>query len=75
MPIDDVDKQQLGIAVGVVVLSVVAIAAFVFTGAGWLFYILAVITILLGFYMAYTLHKEGAPAAVGQRQPKPKRRR
>ncbi len=52
------EKKSLVIAIGIVVLTIVAFLAFVY-GGGVLFYIIALIAIILGFYMAYRVSKEG----------------
>jgi uncharacterized membrane protein YfcA len=65
------EMRAFTFSVGVVVLSALAVIAFIFSGGSILFYIFAVLAILLGFYMAW--HISNTPQA--QAKPRGKRRR
>ncbi len=52
------DMRPVLVALGVVILSILAIVAFAIAGAGIAFYVLAIIAICLGFYMSYLLREE-----------------
>ena len=58
MPGND-EKTLLFVAVGVVFFSMLAIALFLL-GAGILFYVSAILAIILGFYLTHSLSKSSA---------------
>lgn len=58
------EMRAFSFAVGVVVLTVLALLALILNGGGILFYIIAAITIILGFYMAW--HIANAPEQPGK---------
>lgn len=51
------EKLAIGLAVGIVALSAISIGTFVLTGGSTIFYIVAVIAVVLGFYINYHLSK------------------
>jgi uncharacterized membrane protein AbrB (regulator of aidB expression) len=53
------ESFALGLAVLEVVLSVASVISGVYSHFGPVFYVIAVLTILLGFYMAYTISRLG----------------
>lgn len=53
------EKRSLIVAGGAIVFSIIAILAYVYTGGGIVFYGIAIITLLLEFYMAYRISQEG----------------
>jgi uncharacterized membrane protein YfcA len=69
------EVRSMVMASSVVILSVVAIAVFVFVRSNVLFYIFAAITVIAFLYMAYDLSKPKAPAAVRAIDLGPKRKR
>ena len=62
------DMRPIMVALGVVILSISAIIAFVLSGAGIAFYVIAVIAICLGFYMSYLLKEEERGSKQKQRK-------
>ena len=70
---DNLEKseiQSISSAVAVIVFTIITIMSFVLTGVSILFYALALLTIAVGFYMAYNISREGrAPKAPGAEQP------
>ena len=62
------NMRPIMIALGVIILSILAIIAFVLSGAGIAFYVLAVIAICLGFYMSYLLKEEERGSKQKQRK-------
>jgi positive regulator of sigma E activity len=57
------EAQAFMYSAGVIVLSVIAVVAFIVSGGGILFYVFAVLAVALGFYMAYHISKTPAQAA------------
>lgn len=55
------ETRAFTFSVGVVALSIIAIAAFALSGSGVVFYVFAILAILLGLYMAY--HVSNPPKA------------
>jgi uncharacterized membrane protein YfcA len=51
------EKRAFMFSVGVVVLSVIAVITFAFTGGSIFFYIFAAIAIIFGFYMAWHISR------------------
>ncbi len=69
------EMRNIGLSVGVLIVSALAITAFAYSAIA-LFYVLAVVAVALGFYMAYALSKESGQAqAAAQPTQKAKRRR
>ncbi|MGB9732692.1 MAG: hypothetical protein ACP5P2_01230 [Candidatus Micrarchaeia archaeon] len=58
MDISQADRNALYLSSSVIALTIVAIAVFVVSGGSYLFYLIAIITIILGFYMSYYISKE-----------------
>lgn len=56
------EMQAFAFSLGVIVLSIIAIAAFVFSGGSAFFYLFAVLAVALGLYMAYHISKTPARA-------------
>ncbi len=52
------EKQLILVAVGVVVCTVLAIIVFIINAGAILFYLFAIIAIILGFYLSYNLSRE-----------------
>jgi len=65
------EARNMAIAILVLVLSIFAIAAFALSSMA-LFYLLAVVAIAMGFYMAYSVSRESK--SVQQKAEKGKRR-
>jgi 4-hydroxybenzoate polyprenyltransferase len=61
MEYTETEKRSLAVACGVIVFTVVAVLAFIYTGGGVIFYTIALVTIALEFYMAYRISQEGQP--------------
>ncbi|MGC8662211.1 MAG: hypothetical protein ACP5RT_00270 [Candidatus Micrarchaeia archaeon] len=51
------EKNSVYLSLGVIILIVIAIATFVFAGGGYLFYAIAIVAIIIGFYMSYYISK------------------
>ncbi len=64
----EADEQRLlFMSIGVVVFSITALALFILQS--WaLFFIIAIIGLLLGIYLAYGLSKSGAPQPAQERR-------
>jgi positive regulator of sigma E activity len=63
MQISEKEKKELMLACAVVVLSIIAIAsAALFGFSNIIFYVSAILAIALGFFMSYSLTKEGSGA-------------
>ncbi len=65
--LSEADIKPLALAIAVLVLSIGAITAFAITGGSALFYVVVVIALIAGFYMAYYVSKE-------EKAPKPARK-
>ncbi len=52
------EKMSLAVAGGVILFSIIAIIAYIYTGGGVLFYAIAIITLCLEFYMAFRISRE-----------------
>jgi len=63
------EKLAIGLALGIVALSIISIGTYIVTGGSTIFYIVAVIAVALGFYINYHLSK------VEQDQPSRKARK
>jgi|GEM_PF-7039603 4-hydroxybenzoate polyprenyltransferase len=59
MEYTETEKKSLIVACGVIFFSIVAVIAFAYTRGGIIFYVIAIITIALEFYMAYRISQEG----------------
>jgi peptidoglycan/LPS O-acetylase OafA/YrhL len=60
--LSETEMRPLALAIAVLVLSIMAIAAFVMTGGSAAFYIIVAIALIAGFYMAYYVSRaETAP--------------
>jgi flagellar basal body-associated protein FliL len=57
------EAQAFMYSAGVIVLSVIAVVAFIVSGGGILFYVFAVLAVALGLYMAYHISKTPVQAA------------
>lgn len=66
------EMQAFMFSIGVIVLSVVAVIAFILSGGSVFFYIFAVLAVALGLYMAYHISKTPTQARA---TPSPSRRR
>ncbi|MDE1828083.1 MAG: hypothetical protein KGH65_02915 [Candidatus Micrarchaeota archaeon] len=53
----DKEKLAIGLAVGMVALSAISIGTFIVTGGSTIFYIVAIVAVVLGFYINYHLSK------------------
>lgn len=73
MEYSETEKMSLMIAGGVIIFSIIAIIAFVYTRGGPLFYVIAAVAIILEFYMAYRISQEGRQAP--QKKPGQKSRK
>ncbi|MDE1869808.1 MAG: hypothetical protein KGH71_02360 [Candidatus Micrarchaeota archaeon] len=51
------EKVSVALAALVVVLTLIAIIVFVYTGAGLIFYLTAIVSVILGFYITYSISK------------------
>jgi 4-hydroxybenzoate polyprenyltransferase len=58
MELSEKERKSLYLSISVIALTIIAIAAFIMYGSGYIFYIIAVITIILGFYMSRYISKE-----------------
>ncbi len=65
------EKRAFAFALGVLVLSVIAIVVFAVTGNSIIFYLFAVLAVALGLYMAY--HVSNPPKQQAAKQPRKKR--
>lgn len=72
MEYNENEKMSLAVAGGVIVFSVIAIIAYVYTGGGVLFYAIAIITLCLEFYMAFRISRENNAQ---DKEPKKQQRR
>ncbi len=63
---NDHEKRAFIFSLGVIVLTILAVAAFVLTGGSIIFYFFMVLELILGFYMVY--HISNAP--VEEKPPK-----
>lgn len=62
--LSEADMKPLALAVVVLALSIGAIAAFAMSGGSAAFYIIVVVALIAGFYMAYYVSKaEAVPKA------------
>ncbi|MGC9157109.1 MAG: hypothetical protein ACP5GD_02920 [Candidatus Micrarchaeia archaeon] len=69
------EMKNIGLSLSVLIASALAITAFAYS-AIVLFYVLAVVAVALGFYMAYALSKESSQAqSATQPAQRAKRRR
>ncbi len=60
-----VEIKDMGISLSVIITSILAIVAFAYSATA-VFYILAVVAVALGLYMAYALSKESTQQAAAQ---------
>ncbi|HUB92385.1 MAG TPA: hypothetical protein VL945_00320 [Candidatus Saccharimonadales bacterium] len=58
MEYSESEKMSLMIAGGVIIFSIAAIVAYIYTRGGPLFYIIAAVAIIVEFYMAYRISQE-----------------
>ncbi len=66
------ETEALILVVSIIVFTIVAIAAYIYTSGGILFYIIAIVTLLLDAYMAYRIWREEKTEKSGQKT-KPKK--
>ncbi|MGA3021121.1 MAG: hypothetical protein ABSD68_04200 [Candidatus Micrarchaeales archaeon] len=67
--LEDKDEMRaFALSVVVIVLTVLAVLALVISGSSIIFYLLVIVAILLGFYMAYLLSKMPAHSQNVSRQ-------
>ncbi len=57
------EMQAFAYSIGVIVLSIFAVAAFILSGSSIIFYAFAVLAVALGLYMAYHMSKTPASHA------------
>ncbi len=57
MDLSSRERNSFYLSIGVIVLVIIAIAAFIFAGGGYIFYTIAIIAIIAGFYMSYYVSK------------------
>lgn len=71
------ERISLMAAVGVVVLAIAAFVSFVLTGGSAIFYVFAVLALVVGFYMSYRISREGQMSAeqTQQKRAAPRRKR
>jgi hypothetical protein len=62
------EKHAFAFSVGVIVLTILAIAAFVMTGGSLLFYLFVLLELALGFYLIYHMSKAPETAKPTRRQ-------
>ncbi|MDE1846176.1 MAG: hypothetical protein KGH53_02760 [Candidatus Micrarchaeota archaeon] len=55
------EKASIALAAMVVILSAISIGVFLYAGAGTIFYITAAISVILGFYITYSIAKREEP--------------
>ena len=51
------EMRAFGFAIGVIVLGGLAVTVFVILGSGIVFYVIALLALILGFYMAYHISR------------------
>ncbi len=68
------EARAFAYSLGVILLSVLAVAAFILFGGGTVFYALAALAIAVGFYMAYHLSRTPAAGAEQARAPRARAR-
>jgi 4-hydroxybenzoate polyprenyltransferase len=72
------DKEEMrafSLSVAVIVLTILAVFALVVSGgSNWIFYVIVIIAILLGFYLAYILSKTPIHSKSASRQTKRRKR-
>ncbi len=56
--LSEYEKQNFFIAIAMLVMGTITIISYAYTGAGTIFIVLAVITIIVGLYMASRISKE-----------------
>ncbi len=56
--LSDYEKQNLFIAIATLFLGIITILSYMYTGAGVIFFIFAVITVIVGLYMALRISNE-----------------
>jgi len=56
------EKHLFYLATTVIVLTILAIIVFIYSGGSYIFYAVALITIVIGFYMSYYGSKVSAAA-------------
>jgi len=64
------ERNMLYLAGSTIALTIIAVIVFAYSGGSYLFYTIAIITIIIGFYMSYY----GSKSKVVAKQ-KPKKRR
>ncbi len=60
MAVEKENQLAFGLSLAVVILCVGAIVAFIYSGGSLLFYTVAIVAIIVGFYMAYAVSKTGS---------------
>ena len=56
------EKKSVFAAAGVMILTILAILSYVYTGASWSFYIIVILAVLLGFYVTHRISDEARRA-------------
>lgn len=51
------EKVSVALAALVVVLTLISIIVFVYTGGSLIFYVTAIVSVILGFYITYSISK------------------
>lgn len=69
--LEEHEKRPFMLSGLVVLLSVIAIVLFFVTSAGILFYIVALVAIVLGLYLAYHIAQEAKTRKAAESRPRP----
>ncbi len=74
MEYSESERTSLAVAAGVVIFSIIAILAYVYTGGGVIFYAVAIITLCLELYMSLRISRD-KKTSEGKSQPKSKQKK
>lgn len=51
------ERNSLYLSIGYIILALIAIITFIFSGGSYIFYTVAIIAIAIGFYMSYYISR------------------
>ncbi len=74
MEYSESERTSLAVAAGVVIFSIIAILAYVYTGGGVIFYAIAIITLCLELYMSLRISRD-KKSSEEKDQTKPKQKK